>query len=130
MTVFLQVCGGVLLAVVLSAVLKEKKEMGMLLSLAVCCMASAAALGYLRPVLDFLGTLESLGSLDGDMVRLLLKAAGIGILTEIASLVCTDAGNASMGKAVQLLGTSVILWLSMPLFQALTELLQTILGEV
>lgn len=45
-------------------------------------------------------------------------------------MVCTDAGNASLGKAVQLLGTAVILWLSLPLFKALVELLQSILGEV
>lgn len=130
MTVFLQTCGAVLLAVVLILMQKNQQEMGTLLSLAVCCMAAVIALGYLSPVIDFLGTLETLGSLDSDMVKVLLKAAGIGILSEIACLVCNDAGNASLGKAVQLLGTAVILWLSLPLFTALVELLQSILGEV
>ena len=50
--------------------------------------------------------------------------------TEIANLVCKDAGNESMGKSVQLLGTAVILYLSMPLFTALIDLLQKILGEL
>ena len=131
MTLFLQVCAGVLVAVLLILTLgSHGKEMGALLALAVCCMAVIAAMTYLRPVLDFLGTLEDLGNLDSDLVTILLKAAGIGLLAEIAALICADAGNASLGKAVQLLGTAAVLWLSLPLFTALMELLQTILGEL
>ena len=85
---------------------------------------------YLEPVVDFLQTLEDLGGLDRNMTATLLKAAGIGMVTEIAGLVCKDAGNESLGKVMQLLGTSVILWLSMPLLTALIELLQKILGEL
>lgn len=119
-----------MLALLLILMQQNGKEMGTLLSLAVCCMVAVVALSYLRPVLDFLATLEALGNLDGDLVGTLLKAAGIGMLTEIASMVCNDAGNASMGKTVQLLGTAVILWLSLPLFTALMELLRSILGEI
>lgn len=119
-----------LLAVVLILMLGSNKEMGTLLSLAVCCMAAIIAMSYLRPVIDFLRTLETLGSLDGELIGILMKAAGIGILTEIAVLVCNDAGNASLGKSVLLLGTAVILWLSLPLLTALVELLQSILGEL
>ena len=130
MTVFLQTCAGVLVTVILVLTLGGRREIGALLSITVCCMAAAAAMSYLSPVLDFLGTLETLGSLDSDMVEILLKAAGIGILSELAAMVCGDAGNNALGKTVQLLGTAVILWLSLPLFTALTELLQSILGEL
>lgn len=131
MTLFLQVCGAVLLAVILVLTLKShSKEIGSILAIAVCCMAALAAMQYLRPVIDFLKTLESLGGLDREMVSTILKVTGIGIVTEIANLVCKDAGNESMGKSLQLLGTAVILYLSMPLFSALIELLQKILGEL
>lgn len=130
MSTFFQTCAAVMLALLLILMQQNGKEMGTLLSLAVCCMVAVVALSYLRPVLDFLATLEALGNLDGDLVGTLLKAAGIGMLTEIASMVCNDAGNASMGKTVQLLGTAVILWLSLPLFTALMELLRSILGEI
>lgn len=130
MTLFLQGCGAVLLALILIMMQSHHKEMGTLLSLAVCCMVAILAMSYLSPVIDFLRTLETLGSLDSDLVEILMKAVGIGILAEISAMVCTDAGNASLGKAVQLLGTAVILWLSLPLFKALVELLQSILGEV
>ena len=74
--------------------------------------------------------LEELSGLDGDMVAILLKATGIGIVAEIANLVCKDAGNESMGKSLQLLGSAVILYLSIPLFTALIDLLQKVLGEL
>lgn len=130
MTAFLQACAAVLLAVILILAQGKNKEMGTLLSLGVCCMVVLIALSYLRPVIDFLGSLETLGGLDSTMVETLLKIAGIGMVSEIACLVCNDAGNSSLGKAVQLLGTAVILWLSVPLLTALVELLQTILGEL
>lgn len=129
MTLFLQVCGAVLLTVILVLALKSNgKEVGTVLAVAVCCMTALAALNYLQPVLVFLQELEALGGLDNTMVETLLKVTGIGIITEVANLVCKDAGNESMGKSLQLLGTAVILYLSMPLFNALIELMQKILG--
>ena len=131
MTLFLQVCGALLLAVIMVLTLKNhNKEIGTLLAIAVCCMVFLAALNYLRPVLDFLTSLQRLGGLDKGMVTTLLKVTGIGIVTEISNLVCKDAGNESMGKSIQLLGSAVILYLSIPLFTALIELLQKILGEL
>lgn len=117
----------VLLGVVLILTLK-RQEMGMLLSLAVCVMVLGTAMTYLDPVLELVDTLKDLGGLDGEMITILMKAVGIGLVTEMATLVCTDSGNASMGKALHLLGTVVILWLSVPLFTALLELIQEILA--
>jgi stage III sporulation protein AD len=93
-------------------------------------MVSLAALQYLQPVMSFLEFLEDLGRPDSNMVTTLLKVTGIGIITESSNLVCKDAGSESMGKSMQLLGTAVILYLSLPLFAALIDLLQKILGEL
>ena len=131
MTLFLQVFGAVLLSVILVLTLKNQgKEIGLLLAIGMCIMAALASMQYLRPVVDFLKTLENLGGLNSSMVTALLKVTGIGMITEIANLICKDAGNESMGKTLQLMGTAVILWLSMPLFTALITLIQKILGEL
>ena len=45
-------------------------------------------------------------------------------------MICTDAGNASLTKAIQLLGGAVILYLSVPMFSALMDLIQKIVGEL
>lgn len=118
---------GAILALVLS---KQEKDLSLLLTMAGCTLILMLVLGFLEPVLEFLRELQELGDLNADMLVLLLKAVGIGIIAEIAGLICTDAGNASLGKTVQLLGTSAILWLSLPVLRMLLDLVKSILGEI
>lgn len=131
MDLFFKATAAVLIAVILIlTVHRHEPDIGILLNLAICCMVTAVALGYLSPVFDFLSKLEALGKIDSNMTGILLKTVGIGMVSEIAGIVCADAGNASLGKALQLLGTTVILWMSLPLFDGLLELVQEILGGI
>ena len=131
MELFWKAAAGTLITAVLGlAVGKWNKDMGLLLSMAATCMIAVAAVVYLEPVLDFLRKLQALGDLQGDMLGILLKAVGIGLVSEIAGMVCADAGNSSLAKSVQMLGGAVILWLSIPIFNALLELIREILGNV
>ena len=129
MGLYWKAAGAVMLAVVMMLMLR-RQEIALVLGLAVCAMAAIAAMDYLQPVKELLDSLCVLGDLDGTLMAVLLKAVGIGLVTEIAGLVCADSGNASLGKILQLLGTAVVLWLSIPLFQALLELIQEILKEL
>ena len=114
---------GLILALVLG---KQSKEMGLLLTLAVCVLVSIAALGFLEPVTALLRELDRLGQLDGQALSILIKCAGIGILSELAGLLCADAGEGAMGKALSLLSNAAMLWLSLPLIEQLLNMI----GEV
>lgn len=128
---FWQGAAAVLLTVILVLALgKQGKEAGLLLTLAVCCMLGVVALSYLEPVVALMHRLQNLTGLDSGMLQILLKAVGIGIVGEIAGLICSDVGNAALGKALQLLSGAVILWLSIPMIESLLELLSEVLGEV
>lgn len=128
---FIQAAAGVLLAVILSLSLgKQGKDMATILTIAVCSMVMVLAVAYLAPVLDYLEELKAAAGLNGQMLECLFKVTGIGLLTEMAGMVCTDAGKGSMGKALHLLGASMILWLSMPILRAMMDLIREILGEV
>ncbi len=131
MELYWQGAAAVLLTVILGLSLgSQKKETGLLLTIAACCLVATAAMSYLGPVITFVQELQTLGQLDDGMLEILLKAVGIGLVGEIASLICTDAGNGALGKTLQLLTSAVVLWLSLPLLNALLELIQEILGEV
>ena len=93
-------------------------------------MVAAAAGQFIQPVIEFLNTLQQVGNLDSAYLGILLKVVGIGLLSEVAALVCADAGNATLGKTLQMLAACVILWLSIPLLGSLLDLIQDILGEV
>ena len=131
MDVFIKTVAGILIAVVLClALANQGRDIYLLLSVFVCCAVVAVALTYLKPVVDFVSRLQSIGQLDSNLIRVLLKALGIGLLAEITSLICADAGNASLGKGVQILASCVILWISIPMFDSLLELIDNLLGAI
>ena len=131
MDIFFQATAAVILTVILYLTLNgQNKELALLLTLAVCCLVIIVAGRFIQPVVVFLEELQKAGQLDNSYLSVLLKVVGIAFLTEVASLVCTDAGNGTLGKTLQMLGTCVILWLSIPLLDALLALIQDILGEV
>ncbi len=109
---------------------KQQKDISLMLSMAVCAMGIGILASFLEPVMAFLRQLRDLGDLNGDMLVTLLKAVGIGLVSEIAAMVCADAGNGSLGKTLQMVGSGAILWLSLPVFETLMNLIQKILGEV
>lgn len=131
MGAFLQAAAAVLIALILTQLLSSRdKSYASMLSMAVCAMILLLGINYLAPVVDFLRELENIGNLHGDMVKILLKVAGIGILTEISALLCTDSGNASLAQSLRILSSGVILWLSLPVFRALLDLIQRILEGI
>ena len=128
---FLKVIAGCLVALILGLIFsKQGKDISLVLTVAVCCMIALAAVTYLRPVIDFFERLQNIGNLNQSMLTVLLKAVGIAVITQIVNLICTDSGNAAMGKTVQLLSAAVILSLSVPLFEHLLDLLNEILGAL
>lgn len=131
MDLFYKITALALVSTVLTLTVRQLgKDFALLLTMTGCAMAGMVLLTFLEPVLDFLFALQTLGDLSGDMLLILLKAVGVGLVAEIAAMVCIDGGNASLGKVLQLVGSVVILWLSLPIFQILMDLMTRILGEV
>lgn len=116
---------------ILSLVLsKQGTDISMLLTIAVCCMVIAAAFSYLSPVLDFARRLVEVGKLNHELLNVLLKVVGIGLVSQIAGYICADAGNQSLGKALQIMTTAVILWIAIPVLEEMLSLIETVLGEI
>ena len=49
-------------------------------------------------------------------------------MTELTSLISSDAGNSSLGKAMQILGNTAILFLSLPILESFISIIQDIIG--
>lgn len=128
MEIFLKAAAGVLITVILCLALeKQSKELSVLLVMTVCCMIIGAAINYLKPVFTLFEKLQSIGKLNEEMMRVLLKAVGIGLVAEITAMICSDSGNNALGKAIKLIAAGVILCISIPLFESLLELIEEIL---
>ena len=128
---FYQATAGVLVTVILILTLrKQGSDMSILLSVLVCCMVGFLAAGFLEPVIRFMQRLQKLGSLSNDFLNVLLKIIGICFTAEIAGVICEDSGNGSLGKALQFLASAVILYLSLPLFSKLLDLVEGMLEHL
>ncbi len=109
---------------------KQDKNIALLLSLVACCMILFAAISYLDPILSFVRRLQAIANVDSEILSILFKSVGIALITEIAALICTDMGNSALGKSLQITATVMILWLSIPLFSSLLDLLGEILNDI
>ena len=128
---FLKTIAAVLVCTVLYLVLLQRnKELSVLLTVTACCMVTAMVGAYLKPVHTFILKLCELAQIESELFGILIKSVGIGFVSEIAARICTDAGNAALGKTVQMLSSVVILWVAIPLFSSLLELITQMLGEI
>lgn len=131
MSLFFQAVACVVIGLVLSVLLNRQGSFsGLLLCLTVCILVIVAAIRYLQPVMELIGQLQETASLELDMLTVILKSVGIGLIAEVTVLLCADGGNSAMGRAVEILASAVILWLSVPLLTALLELVQSVTEEL
>lgn len=128
---FLRAVAGVMVAVVLWIILsRQGKEYALVLSIGICCLVLILMFQFLEPVIDLMDQLQTLGNLQPEWLSIMLKSVGVGLLVEIGMMICTDAGNATLGKTLQILGTVAVLWLSIPLMNSLIKLVEQILGDI
>lgn len=130
-SIFLRCTAASMISIILILALRGKHgEIATVLSLTCCCVVAISAMAIISPLLDFLRELQNLSRMDTGMTRILFKIVGVGLIGELAGAVCSDSGNAAIGKTVQIAATALILYLSLPLFTSLLELLERIMGSV
>ncbi len=128
MEAFWKAAAIVILTVILCVTLgKAEKDISVVLTVTACCMVGIVAMQYLSAIVDFLWELGRSSGYQNSSIALLLKITGVALMTDLTGLISCDAGNSSLGRVVQILGTSVILFLSLPLFESLFSIIQEIM---
>ena len=126
---FWKLCGGALITGVLVLMLmKQDRDLALILGMAACVMTAAAGLAILEPVLEFLQKLETMGDLHNGVLGILLKITGIGLTGELSAAILTDSGNASLAKGLRMAATALMLNLSLPVLEILLDLMESVLG--
>ena len=119
----------VLLTVILSLSLdKTERDISAVMGIVALCIAACAAVTILNPVLNYLVELQRLFQLPDSLVSILMKAVGIALVAELSATICADAGNASLGKMLQILGGAAVLTLSVPMFRTLMTIIKEMIG--
>lgn len=125
----LQVAVVGLLAVIFASLLrKSSKELAIVLTLAACAVIGIILLQLAEPLLSFLKKLRHISGLDEALMQPLLKTIGIGLLTQISANVCTDAGEGAIAKLIEVCGGIIALYVSIPLLEAVLEMMEVLGG--
>lgn len=128
MEAFWKAAAVIILTVILGVTIgKTEKSISLVMTVAACCIVVMVAMQYLSEVIAFLWKLGNSCDSRNPFTGTLLKISGVALMTELSELISSDAGNNSLGKAMQFLGNAVILFLSLPLFEAFFSMIQEIL---
>ena len=120
MDIYLKVTAGIMVAVIAGLVLsRQSADLSLLLTIGVCCMVIVGAFSYLQPVMDFMKRLAEVGNISNDLLGILLKVAGIGMISQI-----------TMVKALQIMTAAVILCLCVPILEQMLTLIEKVMGEI
>ncbi len=95
------------------------------LSICIVLVTGAVLLSYILGILDnvlyFIERLIESSGLDKKYFTVILRITGITYITEIASELCRDAGQAAIAVKLEMAGKMFILLLSLPIISGFLE---------
>ena len=126
-TVF-QILAICLLVAILAAMLKKQTpELALLLAIAAVIAVLAVLADALQDITALIERLLSAGGLPRELFLPLLKAAAIALISKITGDLCRDAGQSAIASLVDIAGAFGVIVVSLPLFEAVWEILQTLI---
>lgn len=106
---------------------KQTPEISLAITIAGCCAAAVLAFSYVEPLMRMVRTLSEQAGLHLALAVPLYKTLGISLLTRVCAAVCRDAGQEALSRITEIGGGLLCLCLSLPLLEAVLELLEQML---
>ena len=120
--------GLLLCAALLAAVLRtQRPELAVSLSLLAGVTVVVLLLRQLGPLIAALRRMALLGGVEENGLTVVLKGAGICLVTQLAADTCRDAGDTALAGKAELTGRILLLLLAVPLYE---QILTLIVGVV
>ena len=91
------------------------------LSFAAVLLLLAALLPHLEEIVSAIGTLGQQAGIEESSLGLVLRGIGIGLVTRVASGVCIDCGQRSLGETVDYCGQIAVVSLAVPMILELAN---------
>lgn len=98
---------------------KYTPELSLLTALAAGVAVAWLSASVCGRVADVLREAAAAGGVSSLYVSPVMKCVGIGLVTNLASQVCRDAGQGTVASAVEVCGTVCALYVSLPLIESL-----------
>lgn len=104
-----------------------RPELAICLSLAAGALVVVMLLGQITPLLAAARRLATVGGLSDAHLGVVLKGAGVCLVTQLAADTCRDAGETALAGKAELVGRVMLLLLTVPLFEEILALITGLL---
>ena len=119
-----KILGFAIIATILIVMLNnEKKEIGLVLSIAAGVCILLFTMSKITPIVDMLNSLIESSGINKEFLVIILKITGIAYLVEFGKIICMDAGQSAIATKLELAGKVIIVSLSLPLIATLVNVL-------
>ncbi len=115
-------------AMICASLRVHRPEMAMAVSLAVGVAALLLMSEALAPVVEGLQRFLELAALGEESGEIILRAAGIAIISEMGVQICSDAGETALAGRIRLATRIVMLGMAMPLVAQIADAVSSVLG--
>ena len=110
------------------ALILGRSEFRLAVSAVCACLCIGVIAVLLQPILSLAMELSALGGINRAIFAPLGKAAAIAVTAQLGGAFCMDAGERTIAAALEFGGVIAILYVSLPLFYALLDIIRAMIG--
>ena len=114
---------GVVAALVGFVLKQVKHEFAVVISIVAVCGIIAVIISQTATIYEFIESAFDLTSVNGEYIKLLLKASGIVLISHLGSTICKDCGQLAISQQIEIAAKISIILIALPVF---TELLKVV----
>ena len=107
---------------------KYASEQAVLLTIAVVAAVLLGSISRAVPLLERLEELFLRAGIESTYLSVLLRTVAASLVTRICADLCRDAGAQTLATLAEIVGTLAALLISLPILEAVTDLLLSYLG--
>ncbi|MDR0917527.1 MAG: hypothetical protein LBN02_10140 [Oscillospiraceae bacterium] len=106
---------------------KDRPEMSLVLGIAISAFAMFVSFEVLGAILDFLRLIADAAGIPNATLAIVLKTAGVSVITKFIADICKEAEKASAASAVEFVGAATAIYIALPLFKTVLDMLNGLL---
>jgi stage III sporulation protein AD len=127
----IKIIGVAFITAITAVLLKQSKpELALSITVAGIIVILLLLMDSLKDTIVIMGGLAQTSGVENGLIKILLKIVGVGYVAEFSAGILSDFGAQAIADKVILGGKIVIVIISLPIFQALLNLVSGFLGLV
>ena len=120
----IKIIGVGLISLIIIIILKQyKPDFAIYISILAGAIILLLVMDKLSNIVSLLSNIQNKANMNNQFLIILFKITGIALLTEYASSICKDAGETAIATKIDLGAKVLIIAISIPIIQALLELI-------